>query len=159
MLPVSPDHRIEVGAECRMGLILSEASYYGFARQSDGLLQIVGHLHPSHCLHLFVMKEKCYSWQLLEYVNKNKEILIYTCSSVTAELLSDSLRGCLWLFWEKEITNIILNHTATRWALKLDNAELQLTWMNPVYFLSISTSCWSALFLMLGSGSVPIAMR
>lgn len=35
----------------------------------------------------------------------------------------------------------------------------QLTWMNPVYFLSISTSCWSALFLMLASGSVPIAMR
>ncbi len=31
--------------------------------------------------------------------------------------------------------------------------------MNPVYFLSISTSCWSALFLMVGSGSVPMAIR
>ena len=34
-----------------------------------------------------------------------------------------------------------------------------LTWMKPVYFLSMSTSCWSALFLMAESGSAPMAIR
>ena len=52
VLPVPSDHGEEVGAEGRGGLVMPEASDDALAGRHDGLLHLVGHLHPSHCLHL-----------------------------------------------------------------------------------------------------------
>lgn len=116
MLPVPPDHGEEVGAECWVRLILAETSYDGLTRHTDGLLQIVWHLHPSNCLHLWqnTSKEKC------EYSKQQFEPF----SSAGVEMLVEDQRwgSCnsfpryKWLNKFKLFDNKI-NHTLKLWQL------------------------------------------
>lgn len=153
VLPVPSDHCEEVGAECRVGLILSKASYDGLTRHINGLLQIVWHLHSSNCLHLRKKKEKCYeqnTWDISFYIILAPNIR--RLSNDPLQKVTTGLKTQVQFLY----SDIKKHFQVMKWD---HNYSKQLTWMNPVYFLSISTSCWSALFLMLGSGSVPIAMR
>lgn len=56
MLPVPPDHGEEVRTECAAGLVVAETPDDGVARLHDGLLDLVGHFHPCHSLHLVLHK-------------------------------------------------------------------------------------------------------
>lgn len=52
MLPVPSDHRVEVGAERRVRVVMAKPSYHCAFGALDGVLDLVGHLQPSDGLHL-----------------------------------------------------------------------------------------------------------
>lgn len=52
MLPVPSDHRVEVRAEGRVGVVVAKPSNRHAFGPLDGVLYLVGHLQPCHGLHL-----------------------------------------------------------------------------------------------------------
>lgn len=52
MLPVPSDHRVEVRAEGRVGVVVAKPSHRHAFGPLDGVLHLVGHLQPCHGLHL-----------------------------------------------------------------------------------------------------------
>ena len=57
VLSVSSNHCKEMGTKSCTGLILTETSDEGVLRCQDGMLHLVGQLHPCHSLHLVSYKE------------------------------------------------------------------------------------------------------
>lgn len=52
MLPVPSDHRVEVGAQGRVRVVMAKPSYHCAFGALDGVLHLVGHLQPRDGLHL-----------------------------------------------------------------------------------------------------------